>query len=99
MSYRKRVAQSGDSGEALDTLPCSRCAALATCETLATYGGQCFGCYERYRQEPQPTVNVGDKRDSLRSWARALKAREQGGDRLTWAQKQAWREVLKREAA
>jgi hypothetical protein len=98
MSYRNRVAQGNDGGEVLDTLPCGWCNALATRETLATYGGRCFGCYERYRQEPQPTVNVGDKRDSLRSWAHALKAREQAGDRLTWAQKQAWREVMKREA-
>jgi len=39
------------------------------------------------------TVLAGSQRDP-RSWARKLRSREKGGERLTSIQKQAWREAL-----
>lgn len=77
-------------------LPCHRCKEQTLVATLSHYGQMCFGCFEAYSRERQPTpAFMGDKRiDGPRAWAEALRKREQSGERLTLMQKMSWREAL-----
>jgi hypothetical protein len=77
-------------------MPCQRCGTSCTRKTLSIYGGRCFGCFTAYCQEPQPSPNVGDKRVSVRDWARALQARKDAGERLTPAQLGALRTMQRK---
>lgn len=78
-------------------LPCSNpnCGTATPRATLAQYGARCFPCYEAYRREPQPRIYVGDKREDPKSWAYALKAREEAGERLSPPQRDMWRQALR----
>lgn len=82
-----------DPGDML--LPCRWCSAPTRRAVLADLGARCIRCYQAYCQAPQPGVkDVGDKRHGTRSWADALRKREQSGERLTDPQRKAWREAL-----
>lgn len=81
-------------------LPCRTCGKATLIVTLTNYGTRCFGCYEAYCGEPQQkSMFLADKRRDTKAWARALKAREEAGDRLSPAQRTMWREALKFELA
>src|SRR5512146_2386823 len=88
----KRFEQS-DSGR----LECKWCGTPTLWGTLAQYGARCLDCYERYVRESHPWPAVGDKNIGPKAWAHALKEREQSGERLTGAQRDAWRGALKTE--
>jgi hypothetical protein len=76
-------------------LPCAVCRTQTQAATLSQYGARCFSCWETYRTGPLPkTPDVGDKKNSgPRDWIRALRRRDEAGERLTPAQRGAWREA------
>lgn len=80
-------------------LPCSFCGDLTSRSVLAHLGARCSRCYEAYCRAPQRKVNVGDKRQSPRAWAHALKRREEAGERLTPPQRAMWRAAIGRQDA
>jgi hypothetical protein len=67
-------------------MPCRWCQTLTLVSTLNHYGARCFACYEAFLREPQPKVDVGDKRVDPTSWVGALQRRKDAGERLTQAQ-------------
>lgn len=78
-------------------LPCRWCDTPTAHSTLSTYGARCYPCYLAYCREAQPSPDVGDKRNrGSRDWARALKHREESGERLSPAQRDMWREAIGR---
>jgi hypothetical protein len=83
-----------DTGGAL--LPCLWCKTPTQRATLAHYGARCWRCYEAYCGEVQPRPDfMGDRRvDGPLAWARALKAREEAGERLSLVQQTMWRDAL-----
>lgn len=74
--------------------PCTFCGKATLIATLANYGARCNACYEAFCREPQPHVDVGDKRLDPRSWAHALKRRHEAGERLTPPQIAMYRAAL-----
>jgi len=73
---------------------CRVCRVLTATRELIAHGAQCSACYEAYRIAPQPRPDVGSRGDS-RSWAAALKRREEAGEPLTEAQRTMWREAYR----
>jgi hypothetical protein len=74
---------------------CRYCGATAPFETLSTYGARCGACYADYCRAKQFFPDTGNKNDSPRSWAHALKKRHADGDRLTPAQISAYKAALR----
>lgn len=101
-TYRSRAAEregQPDEGSPLQPLlPCTRCQTPTAHSTLATLGARCFTCYLAFCRQQQPKVDVGDKRDNARSWAHALKAREDAGEKLSPAVRAMWRAALRQPA-
>lgn len=78
-----------------DRMPCRWCGVPTNTKTLALLGARCHGCYVAFCNEKQPTPEfMGDRRLDPKSWAKALKAREESGERLSTAQRQMWRAAL-----
>ena len=78
-------------------LPCMFCHAPTLRETLTQYGARCHRCFEAYLVAALPPArNIGDRADP-RSWAKALKERHDAGERLTFAQRDMYRAVLRRD--
>jgi hypothetical protein len=101
-TYRSRAAAQSADGNAPSSevnLACSFCATPTAQSTLSTLGARCFTCYLAFCRQQQPKVFVGDKRQDFRGWARALKAREEAGQRLDPAVQAMWRRALKHEPA
>lgn len=73
---------------------CRGCRTLTAKRELADHGGECAPCYRGYTQGQQTTTDIGDKRVDARDWAKALKRREEAGERLTAAQRDMWRAAL-----
>lgn len=89
---------------------CRFCGCTASYETLSSYGARCGACYAAYLRgdrEPMTHLSVEEKKDiagALRTvltsrppahaWAERLRERENAGERLTPAQRNAWRAVL-----
>lgn len=100
-TYRSRAAaQSADGAQPSSevSLACCSCRTPTPHSTLSTLGARCFGCYLAYCRQQQPKVWAGDKRNDPRGWARALKTREEAGERLDPAVKAMWRRALHHEA-
>lgn len=94
---RKRMAEQG--GDDTNRLPCMWCKAPTLREVLAQYGARCRTCYEGYLRERQPSPDIGDKRTGgPKAWAHALRRREEAGEKLTQAQRDAWRGALQAPA-
>lgn len=80
-----------------EILQCSFCGKPTQRETLSQYGARCFSCYEDYcRRSMPPPRDVGVKDKDPKSWAWALKARHESGERLTKAQIDAYMAALQR---
>ena len=76
--------------------PCSVCGAPTADTTLSAYGARCYRCYEAYyREMPDVPAYMGDRTTGLKSWAYALKACEDSGERLSSAQRAMWRAALR----
>lgn len=97
----KRVADSVcDSMPPIDDhppAPCQRCFTLTSRKELSHFGARCRSCFDAFCRHPQPQVDVGDKREGPRSWAYALKRREEAGEQLTAPQMAMWRAALRQE--
>jgi hypothetical protein len=76
---------------------CMWCRAPTAWEVLSRNGARCNRCYEAYQTEPRTFPDVGDSKTDPRGWAKALKARDEAGDRLTDAQRDMYRAALRRE--
>lgn len=81
-----------DPGDRL--LPCAFCQSPTKHKVLATLGARCQGCFKAYCERLPAAPNVGDKRQGAKSWAYALKEREESGELLSGLQKRMWRECL-----
>lgn len=77
-----------------ELLECTFCHRPTKRGTLSAYGARCFPCYEAYGNEPQSYPDTGDKGQDPRGWARALKRREDSGERLTPAQRAMCRSAI-----
>lgn len=77
-------------------LPCSLCNRPTPRAILAQYGARCAGCYGHFcRSVPQrPEHSAHRGLDGPRGWAQALRRREESGERLTPAQRAAWRAAI-----
>ena len=93
MSYKSR-AGNGVEFTTEGRLPCRWCQKQTLVSTLAEYGARCFACYEAYCRDVPRAPQTGDKRRGPRAWAYALRDREQAGERLTIAQRAAYRDAL-----
>ena len=92
--------------------PCAECATQVLWETLSLYGGRCQHCYAAYlRGAGQRRLEASDRKQLAASvkaiaaagepdkaWAYKLRDREAAGEKLTSAQRQAWRAALPRRA-
>jgi hypothetical protein len=77
---------------------CRVCNASAQWKTLSDHGGMCYPCYQHYCGTSMLSMRDVGSRDQPRSWAHALKLRHDSGERLTPAQVNAYRSVLKEGA-
>lgn len=89
---RQELAVHGS--DTLREMPCRWCGKLASIGSLNTYGARCFKCYEAYCQVQPDYTDTGNKNDSPKAWAHALKRREENGERLSSVQKAMWRAAL-----
>lgn len=83
-------------------MPCNGCNTLTKRSTLNTFGARCAPCYRAYCATPQPAPLLpakGAKDLDPKAWAKALRTREERGERLTVAQRQMWRDALKHQPA
>lgn len=83
-------------------MACAWCQTLTKRSTLNTFGARCHACYQAYCRAPQPSPLLpakGEKDLDPKAWAKALRTREERGERLTAAQRQMWREALKHQPA
>jgi hypothetical protein len=99
-TYRSRAAAQSADGAAPSSeasLACSFCGTPTPQSTLSTLGARCFTCYLAFCRQQQPKVFVGDKRQDVRGWARALKAREESGERLDPTVQAMWRRALQHQ--
>lgn len=106
MSYREARKEIAKQVE--NTLACRVCGTPATAKTLSDFGAMCYGCYSDYCKAIEPSqaapfnpqvlrnlrIGLGDPK----AWAKILKAREEGGERLSALQSKAWHEALKEAA-
>lgn len=75
-------------------MACNCCHTPTAQSVLASLGARCFTCYLAYCRAQLPKVYVGDKRQGARSWAHALRRREESGEVLSPTQRVMWREAL-----
>jgi ribosomal protein L37AE/L43A len=92
MSYKSARKEIAEQNDAQPT--CAFCGRASAWETLSSYGSRCGACYAAYCSAYRPFPAIGDKSTSPRSWADALKARHEAGDRLTPAQITAYKTVI-----
>lgn len=76
--------------------PCACCKGSTLVETLTQYGARCNRCYSAYLVEKLPTPQtIGNKvTGGPKDWSRALREREDAGERLSPVQKTMWRSAL-----
>lgn len=76
--------------------PCALCKGATLVEMLSQYGARCKRCYSAFLTEKLPTPQtMGNKvTGGPKDWAKALRERERSGDKLSPAQKEAWRSAL-----
>lgn len=89
----------GHNGAPPALLPCSWCGDATSVATLTTLGSRCDRCFAAYGRAPQSTPHLPSKEQRLanpKAWALALREREQAGERLTLAQRTAWRAAIAR---
>lgn len=91
----EQQTRSQDSDGAHPDVTCLQCAHRVAWVTASTYGGRCGACYAQHCNEHRPPPpHTGTKKDPL-SWAFALKARHEAGERLTKAQIDAYVAALR----
>ena len=73
---------------------CKTCGSVTSHSTLSDHGARCFPCYQSYCRAVQSPMSYPPIHDGQRKWAYLLKAREDGGERLTSIQRAAWRGVI-----
>lgn len=82
-------------GDAPPEMACRWCGKMTSVGSLNAYGARCFKCYEDYCRASQSYVDTGNKNDSPKAWAYALKKREENGEPLSSVQRTMWRAALK----
>lgn len=96
MSYSKDVSTTDTGYETEHSpLPCRTCGTLTKRSALSMFGARCHQCYLMYCRMPQSYVDTGNKNDSPKAWAYALKKREENGEPLSSVQRTMWRAALK----
>ena len=76
--------------------PCMSCSKPTLIGTLSQYGARCKGCYDDYCAAKLPTPpTTGNKlTGGPKDLAKALRQREEAGERLSPVQKTMWRSAL-----
>lgn len=95
-TYSKVRKELAEQNATEDTPPCRYCGAPTARDVLTRFGARCGPCYRTYREsipERPPVAYTRD--DRRRSWAWNLKARHEGGERLTPAQVTAYTAALR----
>jgi hypothetical protein len=98
-SYRDAKREMGDAvpqdtNPELEPMSCRSCGGMSTRGQLAAYGARCFRCYESYCSAYISRPSVMGNGTGNRAWAHALKAREESGEQLTKAAREAWRAAI-----
>lgn len=89
---REELDSHAGSGQA--EMSCGFCGKRTRVATLNAYGARCFQCYEAYCSAPQLYTDSGNKNDSPKAWAYALKRREESGEKLSSVHQMMWRSAL-----
>lgn len=94
MSLVKARTLAESSSETIDVLPCAKCGRQTQHATLANYGARCFQCYEDYLKATPDEVQLADKSQDPKGWAKLLRKRELMGERIGQVRRSMWRSVL-----
>lgn len=95
-AYAARARAAAEDAQPPQLLSCRLCRASADYATVSSLGGMCLRCYDAYRSEaPAIRTPAADSSTDKRAWARALKAREEAGERLSPVQREMWRTALR----
>jgi hypothetical protein len=95
-TYSKVRKELAEQHASEDTPPCRYCGTPTASDVLTMFGARCGPCYRSYRESVPERPPVAYARDDRRrSWAWNLKARHEGGERLTPAQVTAYTAALR----